>query len=1745
MDALLVQQTLTIRSINRALDNFRKLGKDNVTFAKTKSRLSTLQDHWTQCQQQHAQLILNADDETRATIAYFVDDQFTAAEDTFTATSDYMMEWWVKLEPKTTSPASTSSSASSQERNVGSFSTLPSIDLPTFSGQLREWESFRDRFKSLVMNDRNLSNDRKMHYLCSCLKGKASDEIKTLPITDANFAIAWKKLETRYENKRRLINAHLSAFFNLPKIRSDSVSELMSLRDETNIFRQTLTNLGRPVDSWDDVLVYAVAERLDAKTRMAWEMKLGDTIEYPTYDALDQFLNSRVRALEAMIPINESHEHSSDGSKSRYSSPRSVQSHTGTQAPSEQCAICRGNHFMVSCAIFNQKSPSQRFTLVKQLKRCINCLSARHGTKQCTSRYCCRVCQKKHHSMLHMNEVDKKPESSQVDGPSGSSENRDLACHCSSNTINVRPKVLLATAWVQVGSSSGRCQNVRALLDQGSEATFLSSSLARTLQVTRKRVDVSVSGIAGIRAGTARYSTNISVTPCSSSGPSYSTDALIMDSLTNYVPSVTNEMSNWTHIKNLRLADPDISSNIPFQLIIGADLYGSILLSGVKKGHSGDPIAQETIFGWILSGPTSVTSPIVHAHFTHESPTLDQAFRQFWEIEELPRVLCPTPDEQQCEEHFRTSHSRTADGRYIVRLPFKRGPPIPMGESYYKARVLLTKLERRLETKPSHLAEYHKFLSEYEQMGHMSRVNPTDVALFKPVYIPHQEVIRESSTTSHLRVVFNASCHSSNSSSLNDHLLIGPKLQSDLPSVMLRWRQNRYVYTADIAKMYRQILVDARDVDFQRILWRSSPDDQIEAYRLLTVTYGTACAPFIALRVLRQLSEDEGTSHPLAVPILNNNIYVDDVLFGADDVDSIRSKRDDLNHLLQKGGFRLRKWASNTPALLDDIAQDDHGLACPKSFKCDDSLKILGVVWNPASDAFQFRISKCDSIPNTKRGILSAIAKLFDPLGWVTPVIITAKIIMQKLWLQSCDWDDRVPENTLQIWTQYYVQLPRLNCLILPRWTGQSSDVVSSEIHAFSDASNLAYAAVVYLRLILPSGQIITSLIASKSKVAPIKTMSIPRLELQAAVLLAKLVTFVQEAMHFPSITCHCWTDSTIVLAWLAKHPSCWKTFIANRVAFIQSHLPSAQWHHVSTEDNPADCSSRGITSDELIGHALWWTGPSWLTHERETWPDTSSPDIEGAMVERKAELFSLIASQNSHLDLGSKISSWVKMLKITAYVLRFTALCRRYDAVRSCNTNSPASLTSGEIQDAKRFCIGQIQRELFPNEFAELSQGRPVSKNSAIVSLNPFLDEHKIIRVGGRLKHSNLPNQIKHPILLSSHRIVTRIIRHAHLRAYHAGPQLTLCTLREEYWILRARQTVRTVLHKCVTCVRERAAVPTQLMGNLPQVRVTPGERAFLNTGIDYAGPYNIRSSPGRGHKSHKAYIAVFVCMTTRALHFELVNSYTSDAFLAAFTRFCARRGFPSAMYSDNGTTFRGADRELARSFKSAMSDPNLQNHIALDQIDWHFIPPASPHFGGLWESGVRSLKHHLKRVVKDHTLTYEEFTTLLNQVEACVNSRPIAPLSDCLDDYNYLTPGHFLIGATLTTPPGPTTLDLNDNRLSRWQLVRKMYESLWKWWANDYLHSLQQRSKWRFEKDNVKPGCVVLVRNPLAPPCKWELGRILECHQGDDKLTRVVTVKTASSQYRRPISKICLLPITAYEKESSCEATANGNQH
>ncbi|CAK1584061.1 unnamed protein product [Parnassius mnemosyne] len=1403
------------------------------------------------------------------------------------------------------------------------------------------------------------------------------------------------------------------------------------------------------------------------------------------------------------------------------------------------CSYCSANdHKLGNCKKFANETLLARRNFVQTSNLCFNCLGANHSVIMCRLPTRCRICKKKHHSLLHSTttnvqsnnvKVTTQSNSNNVVAATATASDENDQANITTCFSNNKSQVLLATALVKAETKNGSFMTLRSLLDQGSQASFITESAVQLLGLKK---ETSKSVIFGVGSEcNSKHVVHIKLQSIHDPTFNIKVSAHVLTKLTTFLPERQVDIQLY-YMPKMRLADPNFNVPNKIDLLLGAEVYCQILLEGLFKGPIGTPIAQNTRFGWILSGQVSkgrkTESSCSNSVTTLHTQVIEEEFnlKQFWEIESDQCLLNKThhtPEEQRCEEFYKKTTKRDPSGRYIVKLPFKmENPSCKSGNSREIAVSRFLMQEKRLVRSPQLKDLYSDVIDEYLEHGHMEKVPKDEINKSDSVYLPHHAVVKLNKTTSKLRVVFDASCRDNNGVSLNSELMIGPTLQSDLRHLVMRWRLHPVCLVADIVKMYRQILISSEDIDYQRLVWRATTEQLIEHFRLLRVTFGTAAAPYLAVRTLHQLVYDDGKPFPLASERILNDFYMDDLLTGCETVLEGKQIYKEINELLSKGGFELQKWSSNNETLLKEISKEIETTESNLELKIDEIIKILGLTWNRRTDNFEYSVQLPPLVePITKRKVISDIARLFDPMGWIAPAIIKAKIFIQQLWLAGIGWDEELPPKLLNDWISYRGELTALTQFRLPRWIGMNKTCMKLELHGFSDASADAYAAVVYARVVDESGTVRVTLITCKTKVAPIKQVSIPRLELCGAVLLARLLREVSEVLKVPKTNLHAWTDSTIVLAWLSSHPSRWKTFIANRVSEILNILNRDQWSHVSSTDNPADCASRGVNPSECEAIPLWKAGPAWL---KDTNMEYDRKELSDTDLEEKGKKVCHVTREDE-FELWIKFSSLQKLTRVIAYCLRFISKTKKSTEA----TTFPIWLTCRELSRAIQISIKACQATYFAQEIKDIKFRGAVNKKSKLTTLTPFLDGEGILRVGGRLERADVSDDKKHPIILPSKSHFTNlIIADAHQRTLHGGPQLMINYLRSRYWILDVKNRTKLFVRKCVTCIRYAAQCRHQLMGQLPVARVTP-IRPFYQSGVDYAGPIQIRTSKGRGHRAYKGYICLFVCMATRAVHLEAVTDLTSQGFLAAFKRFVSRRGHCADLYSDNGTNFVGAARELRTlvAQENSTMTREIAESLATAGTNWHFIPPRAPHFGGLWESGIKSTKHHLKRVIGTETLTYEEISTLLYQIEACLNSRPLSQVSTNAQDPTPLTPGHFIIGEPLVLVSDANYETSSISSLKRWQLTQKMLQNFWRRWSSEYLTQFLQRHRWANQTPEPKIGDLVLVKEDDLPPAKWLMGIIIEKHKGVDNITRVVSLKCKDAIIKRPIVKLCVLPV------------------
>lgn len=1634
---------------------------------------------------------------------------------------------YYSLASKSASPAHKSPAPQSQAR-------LPSIELPVFTGKLTDYIPFINLFNSLIHENSAIDSVQKLYYLRTYLRNEPLDIIKNLPLTPESYNQALSLLNNRYNNKQKITNEHINALIDLKPMPKSTASNLREFISRIRQELAALTNLEPNVKHWDTILLCLLSRKLDMYTGRAYQLERNSD-EEPTLQDFLSFLEKRALALENAEPGFGQHRQQRETTWSG----NAVAAHPATQ---ETCPFCKSNHKLYLCKTFQLQPVSARALFIKQHGLCTTCLGV-HKQK-CRYHFRCGVCKKEHHTLLHRDTKNDIPQAASATSLSASN--------------NFHNDVLLPTAKVKILARDGTELHFKALIDSGSQLSFISDKAVQLLHLKPTDNYVNVVGITNSSKGIKRC---VPIEIHSLCTPyKISTTCHVVEKITCDLPQKSFDVRGFNIPPHIKLADDDFNHSSEIDLLMGADCFFQILLPA-ESAYSSTPVAAtpqpetlqtgacgprliNTQFGYIIGGtlPDTYSSnfcnKVALKCITCDSDISD-TLTNFWKTESVPETFNEKSSEQELCEYIFTKNVQLKDNKFEVTLPLKL--PLSqindtLGNSFHFALKRFLNLEKKLHSDPNLFSEYQKFIHDYLNLnhGHYVDIELYDLNKQAVYFLPHHAVLKPESKTTKLRTVFDASMKTDKKISLNDLLLNGPIVQRDIFDILLLFRIGDFTFTTDIKQMFRNVRLSPEYTSLQNILWRDSPDQPIKCIRLDTVTYGLKSSSYLATRCLAELAVQNERNMPEASFILKNCTYVDDVLYSSNDLEGILRAKSQLQQLLQMGSFHTHKWSSNNSKILHDIPSTEQHFDDIELQSKDYSLKTLGLQLVVQEDKFKITCPEPFNKNNiTKRDILAYIGKFYDPLGFVSPIIVQAKAIMQKLWVSNTDWNSTPDVNIQREWLEFISSLASMEPIYIDRNIHVSNtDVV--ELIGFSDASSsTAYGCCVYLRVTRPTGEIKMHLLCSKSRINPLqnKNTTVPRLELNAALLLSTLVLKVRDTLKLKlNISgTYLFTDSKIVLAWLQTEPIKLKAYIANRVNVILKNTADFQWLYVNTKDNPADYVSRGVHPHELGSSSMWWHGPQFLCESEYNF--NSYTDLPADIPETKPE--TAFSSNKVTTTTGEHVGFWERihkysnihtMIRVLAYILRFTNCLKG-------SKHSQTFLTSRELSTSLLLLIKAEQDRYFEEEMACLRNNKCVK--GALQSLHPFIDDKGIMRVGGRLHHSNISFSQKHQIILPKESHVTNcIIRSEHERLLHAGPKLLLSNLNQKYWIVNGLLHVKKFTNKCIICFRQKATASKQLMGSLPAGRVTSMSHPFEVTGVDYAGPINVKLSRIRRSVTGKGYICVFVCFATKAIHLELASDLTTETYLACLRRFISRRGLPKQIYSDNASTFKGARSQLTELYDLQSSQDHqskVQYFTAQHGVDFHFIPSYSPTFGGLWEAAVKSTKHHLKRTLQSQLLTYEQINTVLVEIECVLNSRPLIPLSSSdVNDYSYLTPGHFLIGSALTMYPENDVSNTPQNRLKYWKLCTQLKQSFWKMWYKQYLNVLQNRPKWLNVTPNVKVDSLVILKEDNVPTMCWPLARIVKLYPGHDGHVRAVEVKTANGKsHVRSITKICVLPL------------------
>lgn len=1460
-----------------------------------------------------------------------------------------------------------------------------------------------------------------------------------------------------------------------------------------------------------------------------------------------------------------------------------------------QCVYCNEQHFSASCEKI--KNVEERKAILMRSGRCFLCLKrGDHKVADCRSTKMCRLCKAKHHqSICDKRESKTMPSRDDEMPPISSPRSNDQNVHqhitVSGHSVTAQAKskttVLLQTARATaINPSNGQSTSVRILFDSGSQRTYVTDDIRDKLSLDilyKERLNLNTFGENNYKSKKCDAVTLQLQRP--GHPEVFDVKCLSFPTICTPVPSKVN--IEFPHLHGLDIGDNYNDEHGTIDILIGMDYYWHFIDGDCVRGESG-PTAMNSKFGWILSGPLYiedsvncgcvVTNLIISdreplTSIYQENDKLNSTLKKFWDTESIGIVdeNIVYGCEQRSAKHFDSLSIQRAKDRYEVELPWSNDGLTLNSDHYQLSLNRLKGLQRRLQSKPELCKEYDNIIKDQLEKGVIERVTNNEIDSHQREdngntrvhYLPHHGVVREERTTSKLRVVYDGSAKDNQlDASINDCLDTGPNLIPKLFDILIRFRWNTIALTADIEKAFLMIGISPQHRDLLRFLWFKDPlnlNSEIEQFRFTRLVFGLRSSPAILSSTILHHLQLYQQQCPEIVELLSNQLYVDDFVTGTDSEEKAFEIYKLSKQVMSEGGFNLRKWTSNSiklnerifedpnqktmAKLTKHVIEDDQSYAKTSTGSSDNAtretheVKLLGITWNNELDEFIFCLSDlleyAKSLPVTKRTLLKLTAKIYDPLGFLSPFIVRLKILFQELCISRVNWDELLTGDILNKWNAIIVELEQSPNIHLPRcYFRLDCKPETVELHAFSDASSQAYAAVVYIRSTYPDGTISVNLLASKNKVAPIKKQSIPRLELLGAYILAKLVNTIIQSLpnELPVIY---WVDSMTVLCWI-KNDRIWKQYVRDRVNEIRRITDNESWRFCPGTLNPADLPTRGLTSTELSRNEVWWHGPQFLKLSESNWPSSvitkplTTEIAESEVVKTTTKVYHTLSIGNStkpEVSLDDVIdcnnfSCLKRLLRVTSYVLRFVHNLkaklqqRKSKKIRITEFElHTGPLTATEVHEAENNWIQTVQIKQFRSELECLSSN---TSNTRIQQFGLFLDDQdQIIKCKGRLDNVKLSEHALNPILLgSNHRFVHLIIRDYHERCFHGGVNNTLTHVRERFWIIHGRQIVKQFCKACVVCKRiQGLSYKSPNTGNLPSYRVSD-DPPFTHTGVDFAGPLYIKYDD----KELKSYVCLFTCASTRAIHLELTRTLTVESFLQAFRRFTSRRGVPATMISDNAKTFKSSSCEIRKICRST----EVQRYLTNNQITWRFIIEKASWWGGFYERMVQSVKRTLRKVIGRSSLQYDELNTLLVETESIINARPLTYVEDDQEGLTYaLTPSHMIYGRRIANSPNAVHFELTSTYASLTRRMRhhqRLLLQFTKVWRTDYLSKLRenQLSKSKQQRSSsltVTKGDVVIVKNDSTKRTFWKLAVVEELIEGQDGKVRAAVIKVLNS--------------------------------
>ncbi|XP_068158256.1 uncharacterized protein [Drosophila tropicalis] len=1188
-------------------------------------------------------------------------------------------------------------------------------------------------------------------------------------------------------------------------------TEIAGYTNAENLMRLQASLKGKARYMQNPMLVQELLEKLPTQLKLQWAMFPKDT-KIPSMESFSKWIYD---IAEAASQVTSPLYHKKSGSLNHH-----------TEAPEEQvkeitCVVCNEpGHKIHSCPSFKATPHQQKISFLKNHKLCQQCLNRHH--QKCQREKVCgiRGCRSKHHPLIH--EMQPIPEAAKSSSPNRPAMVTNVHTPEGKHTQRSRESgsTYFRVIPIQIINKT-KVTNTFAFLDQGSALTLIDNKVFKQL------------GLKGVpdplclkwtndttREENASERVTLTVANPHNGNQFYLEEVHSVDTLDLPVQSIDIRAlaKEFPHLAGLPIAS---YTNARPSILIGTNNWNLAVPLKIKEGAWHQPIASKTRLGWALQSSTRsrATRANVSVHMCgcrDADAKLHEIIKQAFSLDATTAKPLSSPEETQALTRLESTTS-LKNGRYEVGLMWK-DPEVSLPDSYANALKRLKCLQKQFSRQPQLKEQITKQIENLVEKGYARMLTPEEIAApnRRTWYLP-TFITKNPNKPEKVRLVWDAAAQSGGKA-LNDYIWSGPDLLNSLFDLLLSFRVGRVAICGDIAEMFHQIRVKPADTHAQRFLWSDSKSERQEpnVYVMEALTFGINCAPCIAHFIRDKNADRFCQQYPQAAQAVKDYHYVDDFIYSGDDYVEVGNIATQVRDIHAAGGFHIRNWSSNSKEVLRILKSDS---LLPEAVEITATEKVLGLYWVPNSDVFTFickfarlkrNVLDSDKTP-TKRELLQVLMSMYDPLGFISCFTIELKILLQEVWRSGIGWDTGLPDALLPKWIRWKRILTTIAGLTIPRCYFDSSDQVHDvQLHTFVDASELAYAAVCYLR-IRQGKRTYLSFVASKAKVAPLSPLSIPRMELQAAVIGAKLSNRIQRNPSL-SINSSCyWSDSKTVLKWLRMDPRKFQQFVMHRVGEILEFTNVSQWNWVPTNLNPADLATKTHNANK---HETWLHGPDYLLQDQHEWPKCDDLGPPNNAEVRHNILF--IDNAPMELKLNAEyFSDWRRLYRALA---RFILYIEKLKA-KQAKASPPTEVSYEMIQQARTLLLRHAQSSEFNPEIRNLTR-----------------DENQLLRTRGRAENLNGQNQI---LLPYGHHITRLIVNWYHQEMHHTSHETCINRIRGMFYIPRLRVLYKGMRKSCQRCKNESAMPDPPQMAPLPIARLAAYQRPFTYVGIDYFGPF------------------------------------------------------------------------------------------------------------------------------------------------------------------------------------------------------------------------------------------------------------------------------------------------------------------